>query len=207
MNVHQDEALALLRVAALRRFFPKARIAIVGDGPTGDDGFIAACFDRGATVVTPGVRLKVPERGGAWTERWLRHGTSLGTDVIVKLDPDTGVFAHAEFPDVEVFGALMHGPLRPHGSLVGIRRDVAKKVLKSGMLADAEYVTHADRYLYRRPPDPQWRSCQDLIFGDVLDRLGIATTAYPGIVLLRDERPPGLAGLPPHATFAHSWRE
>lgn len=205
MNVHGDEVLAAARLPRLRHLYPKAKIAVITDGPA-DNGFIAACLGWKATV-TVGVRLKVPEMGGAWTARWLKTGVGLGTDIIVKLDPDTGAFATAEFPDADVFGFVMHNPLRPHGSLVGVSREAAKKILKSGALLDPLYIREADRFLYRRPWDPNPRSCQDLIFGDVLDRLGIVTTSYAGIARLREERPPGMFDVPTTAAFAHPWRE
>lgn len=207
LNTHGDDALALKRVIALREHFPKAKVLIIADGLPLTDRFVVECLTHRAQVIANTERLKVPEKGGAWTERWIRLGMSLGTETIVKLDPDTGVFGTAEFPDAPVFGFLMYAPERPHGSLVGLSRPTAKAILRSGYLTDPVYVTEKEKYLYRRPGDTEWRSCQDLILGDVLRRLGIPTTPWNGIARLREERPPGMFDVPKDAVFAHPWRE
>jgi hypothetical protein len=114
-------------------------------------------------------RLKLSQFAGQWTERYLKAFLQTGSNILVKLDPDTAVLRKARyFPDAEVFGVHCDGQVL--GGCIGYSRDCARKIIDSGLLLGTKYtglyytyvkcgerVTRQDEIKAERPPtaDPR----------------------------------------------------
>ena len=180
MTVHQETGQALNRLRVLKRVYPEASVVLVGDGPV-------APFLKPAAMAL-GARFKEGEeikqdlsKRGLWTERWLRAGLESGADLIMKIDPDTGIFARAEFPEAQLFGEKIGDPVGVHGGCLGIRKETAQRIVDSGLLLDEKY--SAAEYSYRHRSGVTM-SLQDRIFADVLGRLSIVPEAWTGYLRL-----------------------
>ena len=155
MTTYKDVELARKSIKALKEFYPKASIVLCNDEIE---------------------HLKVPEKCGAWTERWMKKSMETEADIIVKVDPDTRAFnslwGHDRMPDADVFGVVapnwVYAALGAtgvlYGACIGFRRTAVKAILDSGFLHDPKYKTFAY----------EGQSIQDPIVTDVVKRLGLS---------------------------------
>ncbi len=132
-----DEGVVQLEACLgfLRDAYPAAPAVVVTDGV--DDPRYAEACRRFHVAYEPGAFLKRIECGGAWWRRFLDAGARLGTDWIVKLDPDARMarpFAVA--PACGIAGTLENaGTARENiqGGIQAIHRSVARKILASNL--------------------------------------------------------------------------
>src|SRR5688572_3646544 len=71
----------------IRAIYPEIPIIVISDGY--DNPEYPGVTDRYATKLIKGEKLKRASSGGAWWARTLLHGLSMGTEYLLKIDPDT----------------------------------------------------------------------------------------------------------------------
>jgi hypothetical protein len=113
-------------IAACQAHMPDMRVFLITDG------------DASSYAHQPRIhfheRLKPQPNGGAWVKRWFSVALEQGSDVAIKMDPDSKV--HRPFktplPDAQVFGALMDSPAIGrfiHGGAMCLRRSFMERAL------------------------------------------------------------------------------
>jgi hypothetical protein len=118
-------------------------------------------------------RLKLSQFAGQWTERYLKAFLQTGSNILVKLDPDTAVLRKARyFPDAEVFGVHCDGQVL--GGCIGYSRDCARKIIDSGLLLGTKYT--GLYYTYVKCGERVTR--QDEIMADIIRRLNLHTVEW-----------------------------
>lgn len=119
----QDPALVL---AACAKHLPGIQVFLMSDGDEvtySHQPFIP--FHQ---------RLKPQPNGGAWVKRWFEVALRHGTDVAIKLDPDSKVHRpfRKPFPDAPLFGPLMDSVAIGrfiHGGAMCVRRSFMERAL------------------------------------------------------------------------------
>lgn len=193
-----DQKLARSTIAEINSFYPDSPLFVIGDGVEPNA--------LGVFIPVIGERLKTPEFGGEWTQRYLdlflEH---TACQVLIRLDPDTKLLRRFNyFPSAAVFGCKTEwGTTR--GGCVGFSRQGAAAIASSGYLRDDKYRNNRQflysRYsLYRKPYekiDGNPITLQDRIVADVVDRLNLETADWSDEVniLFRE-------GCPLHLNYA-----
>lgn len=182
-GVYKDQRFAVQRIAELRKFYPGSPIISIADG-VADDDYAEVCRANGV-LYQVGERVKIPAFGGQWTERWFKKFLQdTDSQLIIKIDPDTGVFKTlTEFPKAEVFGQHhihINGDFHISGGAIGFTRAAVEKIINSGLLKDPVY--RNKQFIYDRFGNlaREWEvktheaiSYQDGIVVDIIKRLGL----------------------------------
>lgn len=147
-------------VAALRWAYPGCQVIFIEDG--GRHYMIA-----GVPSIT-GERLKTPENGGRWTNRYLSLFLAQSTfDILIKVDPDTEVIKPASnFPKGNVIFSsvythnLGHGRTWrvPHGGALGFTRDAAREILSMRTMLNPRFINN-----------PRYGQWNDVMLADVIE--------------------------------------
>ena len=85
----------------------------------------------------------MPERGAEWWERTFKAGLALGTEYILKVDPDTRFNRPiASWPEFDCFGTVTClGSDREHvqGGVQGFRRGAVERIVASGLCLNPRF--------------------------------------------------------------------
>lgn len=200
INVYNDQHLALRLVKQIRKHFDQGAI-VVSDGapidPELNDLALCRRFERVKDRTT-----------GYWTQRYLQLALQTSAKTIIKLDPDTCVWRRFTPPDADWFGTLGDSGDYVRGGAMGLSRETAQKVVRSGLLHDRfPYVYY--RYKKHRWPHEKESelplSNQDHILRRVMGKLGIKPTPWPEVLIYgncgRVPTPAGEAVTHPHPTL------
>ena len=122
----------------LRLVYPAVEVVVISDG-TGYPEYSDICAKYRARFVK-GDRLKRAECGGRWWLRTLTHGLTLGTEYLVKIDPDTKFQREIAFwPTWDIFGTLSgRGTKWEHiqGGVQGFSRSTIVRLMESEFFND-----------------------------------------------------------------------
>lgn len=110
MHVYRDDPLPVLLAAA--RHLPDMRRFVIGDG-----GMVPGELPV-TEVFTFKNRLKTQPHGGAWVKRWFQLAVGMGSEVALKVDPDSKIHRpfNAPMPVADAFGARLDS--RKFGSIL-----------------------------------------------------------------------------------------
>lgn len=178
INVHRDQHLALRLVKQIRKHFDRPAL-VISDGepiiPELDELTLCYCFNRAKD-----------RRDGYWTQRYLQAALEFPAETIIKLDPDTCIWRKFEPPQADWFGTLGDSSDYIRGGAVGMSRETAQKVVRSGLLyKNYPYIYY--RYKKHRWPHEQESdeaiSNQDHIMRRVMSKLKIEPTPWPEVLI------------------------
>ncbi len=157
-----------------RKCYPKTPLHVISDG-VNDPDYPKLCKKYNADY-TLGRYYKRIECGGLWWKRTIEIGLKYGKKWILKVDPDTKFWRpFKSSPKYPVSGT--HNNIgNPHeyiqGGCQAIRKDAAKKILDSGILASDELTKH-------------WNFCPDKKFLNSWLPTGYFTTDFSLVYVLR----------------------
>jgi hypothetical protein len=152
-------------------FYPGSDIIVIGDG-------VRVFYDNCRVLNFP-QRLKFPDSGGQWTQRYFNiYLQYSAAPYMIKLDPDCSVVDTYK-PATEAFGAFGHFHYISIGSRkyafgggrFGIDRASASIIAKSEFLMDAVY-----------KGNPTFNNLQDIMLTDVMHRLNIRVYQAPNFL-------------------------
>ena len=184
IGVYKDQALAAKCILALQYLYPEASIVSISDSV--QDSKYAKFCNLYSVSYFVGIRLKLMEFGGQWSARFLKALLETDADVLIKIDPDTGIHApldSSRFPKADIFGNIrvVGGKHHIQGGFIAIWRQAAATILDSGLLGSMEYRGYSYSYpRFQAPylqvgeqPSSEWLTCEDFILWDVAQRLGL----------------------------------
>lgn len=188
IGVYQDQSEARENILILKALYPESPILSIADGVE-NSSYQTFCSDL-KVIYQQGLRLKLMNKGGLWTERFLKlYLEQTNSDYLIKIDPDTGIHRSLRYlPECDLFGSVINDQDRSHiqGGAIGFSRSAARKIVNSGLLGSQEYCTHRYAYPRYQPPylktgedsSSQWLSVEDLIVFDVALKLGLKIQDY-----------------------------
>ncbi len=126
----------------LRAVEPEVPFTLISDGK--DEALYARIAEVYGGRYVLGEKLKTPMRGAEWWERTFQAGLAMGTEYILKVDPDTRFNrAIAEWPEWDCFGTVAcAGSEREHvqGGVQGFRRSAVEQIVTSGICRDERFL-------------------------------------------------------------------
>lgn len=189
LGVYKDQSLAKTSIQKLKLFYPQADIISISDGVE-DADYAEFCADYKVNYWVR-ERLKTMQFGGLWTAQFLTAMLWSEADILIKLDPDSGINSQLDpstFPNADLFGNLRVAGGRPHiqGGFIAFRRAAARAIIESKLLGSSEYCTTHYSYPRFMPPylqqgeqfSTEWLTCEDVILWDVIQKLGLKVAEY-----------------------------
>ncbi|MDT4968323.1 MAG: hypothetical protein QOJ64_3060, partial [Acidobacteriota bacterium] len=123
----------------LRRHYPSSRVILRSDGDP--DPRFPILARRNEVDFRAEPRLFGIENGGAVIERMLVIFLEKPTRYLIKIDPDTVIHRRFQYLPIRsgLFGTPQGGEETPsiQGGCIGFTRDIAQRILQSGMLRDS----------------------------------------------------------------------
>lgn len=157
-----------------RKCHPKAPLHVISDG-VNDPEYAKLCKKYKADY-TLGRYYKRIECGGLWWKRTLEIGLKYNKKWILKVDPDTKFWrpfrAEPKFPVSGTHNNIGNPHEYIQGGCQAIRKDVAKKILDSGLLSSDELTKH-------------WNFCPDKKFLNSWLPTGYFTTDFSLVYIIR----------------------
>ncbi len=157
-----------------RKCYPNAPLHVISDG-VADPEYHKLC-KKYKCDYTLGRYYKRIECGGLWWKRTLEIGLKYGKKWILKVDPDTKFWrpfkAEPKFPVAGTHNNIGNPHEYIQGGCQAIRKDTARKILDSGVLASDELAKH-------------WNFCPDKKFLNSWLPTGYFTTDFSLVYILR----------------------
>lgn len=178
-GVYNEWSLASRLVNQIRTLYPQAPAIAICDGTFNAD-FAQLCDLKGISFIASD-RIKLPQFGGAWSQRLFTEFLKTDADILIKLDPDTYLWrCFTSFPDTDWFGTQANKYLYPYprGGCVGFRRKCIERFIASNLLGHPKYKNHI--FAYDRYGRWGWEhdlkqtepiSLQDWVLADVAHQL------------------------------------
>ena len=137
-QVYKNYDAAAECLGDLRKHYPASRVILRSDGDS--DPRFPTLAERNDAEFRSESRLFGIENGGAVIERMLVIFLERPTRYLFKIDPDTVIHRRFKYLPVRsgLFGTLQleHETPSIQGGCLGITRDAAEQILRSGMLRD-----------------------------------------------------------------------
>lgn len=195
-----DWHLAINRLGMLRKVYPEAFILSIADGKV--PSFYQEVCQLLSVDFVQAEAVKPFNTGGLWTHRYLKYGLQYETDLMIRVDPDTAVFARFDhIPDSDIFANLieMLDIKAIMGGCLGFKRRAAQKIVNSEILLAKRYRT--PEFTYVHSGSKRQVMGQDKILQDVVKRLCINLGQWDEVEI----QPSGMSFYPnvPHYKALH----